>query len=1116
VNCANCRAALPEDAVFCGHCGNPLQAMRTCARCGRGNPAGLRFCLGCGQPVSSVAAASAPQPRSYTPKHLAEKILTSRNALEGERKQVTVLFADVKGSMDLAEQVDPEEWHRIMDRFFAILSEGVHRLEGTINQFTGDGVIALFGAPIAHEDHAERTCYAALHLRDELRPYADELRIGRGLNFSVRMGINSGEVIVGKIGEDLRMDYTAQGHTVGLAARMEQLAEAGRIYLTEHTAKLVGGYFALRDLGASSIKGVSEPLHVFELEGVVSLRTRLDVSRARGFSRFVGRQEEMATLEAALTRTLAGQGQVVGVVAAAGTGKSRVCTEFTGRCRARGIRVAEAHCPSIGKNVPFLPLLALLRELFDIAESDGAHEARRKIAGELMLSGQDLQWVVPLVFDFLGVRDPDRPLPAMDADERKAKLLASVRHLVQARSAREPLLIFVDDTHWIDSGSDEFLAQVVEAAGGTRTLVLVNFRPEYHAEWTAKSYYRQIPLGPLGREASRELVEDLIGRHPSVASLPGLIHQRTGGNPFFTEEVARSLVESGALEGSRGDYRLVRPLAGLKVPATVQAVLAARIDRLAERERGLLQTAALIGKEFPRSILERVANLAPGDLSGGLAGLEHAEFIFERALYPEAEYAFRHPLTQEVALQSQLSERRKRLHAAIAQAIEALRPDRLDEEEGALAHHWEEAGEALRAARWHGRAAHRTEDTDPSESLRRWQKVRALLADATVSAETTSLRMQACRGILAAHWRIGGSEVDSVFAEGKALAEQTGDLRLLAILFNQYGNAKGVAGDLRAYHKLAVEALRVAERTNDPAFQAEIACDAHTFSWTGQLQEAVRLTNKAITLGPEDLSLGQELFGASAYLMGLAFRGGTLVEMGRFDEAASDLDRASQHPAEQPSAFVYSQAYHVVRAYRSGDVSGALTHARRVLDGTGPTPLQVFAQLALGIALLASGDRKEAEKAERRALALARKSGLHYGLTAWAICFLAEAKLGQGDTRAALELADEALADARQSGGRLFEMDALLTRARALLGSEGARCAPEVERTLAEVSALIDETEARCREPIVHEISAELARLRGDKATRERELREAHRLFTDMGATGHAERIAPLLAEPAR
>src|SRR5262245_7934195 len=328
MKCLACGHENREGAKFCNECAAPLPT--PCPDCGAANPAGAKFCNECAAPLSGGAPPASPAfksptptPLSYTPRHLAEKILTSRSALEGERKQVTVLFADVKGSMDLAEQVDPEEWHTIMDRFFAILSEGVHRFEGTINQYTGDGIMALFGAPVAHEDHAQRACYAALHLRDALRRYADELRIARGLNFSVRMGINSGEVVVGKIGEDLRVDYTAQGHTVGLAARMEQLAETRSIYLTEHTAKLVGGYFALRDLGASRIRGVSEALHVFELEGIGKVRTRLDVSRARGFTKFVGRQREMAALEVALEQAIAGNAQVVGVVAEPGTGKSR-------------------------------------------------------------------------------------------------------------------------------------------------------------------------------------------------------------------------------------------------------------------------------------------------------------------------------------------------------------------------------------------------------------------------------------------------------------------------------------------------------------------------------------------------------------------------------------------------------------------------------------------------------------------------------------------------------------------------------------------------------------------------------------------------------------------------
>jgi len=441
MTCPGCQAALPDDAAFCGHCGRALQSERTCPRCGRPNAAEMHFCLGCGSPLAAPGATRQPDPRTYTPKHLAEKILTSRAALEGERKQVTVLFADVKGSMDLAEQLDPEAWHGIMDRFFHLLADGVHRFEGTVNQYTGDGIMALFGAPIAHEDHAQRACFTALHLSDALRRYANELRLTRGLNFAVRMGLNSGEVVVGKIGDDLRMDYTAQGHTVGLAARMEQLAEPSKALLTEHTAKLVAGYFALRDLGASRVKGVTEPLHVYELEGAGALRTRLELSRVRGFTAFVGRTHELQLLETAVARAVDGVAQIVGVVGEPGVGKSRLCSELVERCRARGIPVYEAHCLSHGKALPFFPILQLMRAYFGIGEADTATEARRKIAGTLVLLDDRFREVLPLVFDFLGVPDPERPLPPMDADTRQRQLLAFIAELARARSAREPAVL---------------------------------------------------------------------------------------------------------------------------------------------------------------------------------------------------------------------------------------------------------------------------------------------------------------------------------------------------------------------------------------------------------------------------------------------------------------------------------------------------------------------------------------------------------------------------------------------------------------------------------------------------------------------------------------------------
>jgi class 3 adenylate cyclase len=398
---------------------------------------------------------------------------------------VTVLFADVKGSMDLAEQVDPEEWHRILNRFFQILTDGVHRFEGTVNQYTGDGIMALFGAPIAHEDHAQRGCYAALYLRDELRRYAQEVKREHGLGFSVRMGINSGEVVVGKIGDDLRMDYTAQGQTVGLAARLEQLASPDTVYVSQHTSSLVSGYFELENLGAFNVKGVREPVGVHQLRDIGRLHTRLDVARARGLSKFVGRVSEMAALEAALTRANEGQGQVVGVVAEAGTGKSRLCFEFAERSRSRGIAVRETHGVAHGKMIPFLPILQLLRDYFGITQRDSDETARDKIAGRVVRLDPGLADRLPLLLDFLGVPDPVQPAPSMDSEAREQQIFALIRSLMHARSEREPAVFIIEDLHWIDGASEAFVQNLVDSVPGTRTLLVVrSTKPTGHRDPT--------------------------------------------------------------------------------------------------------------------------------------------------------------------------------------------------------------------------------------------------------------------------------------------------------------------------------------------------------------------------------------------------------------------------------------------------------------------------------------------------------------------------------------------------------------------------------------------------------------------------------------------------------
>ena len=618
-----------------------------------------------------------------------------------ERKQVTVLFADMVDSMRLAERVDAEEWRRVLGRFLEILGDGVHRFEGTVNQFTGDGIMALFGAPVAHEDHAARACHAALQLLEQLDAYASTLR-ARGLGFSVRMGINSGEVVVGRIGDDLRMDYTALGHAVGLAARMEQLAAPGTIWLTEHTAKLVEGLIALRDRGTVTMKGVSAPVRVFEVQGVGALRTRLDVSGMRGFSRLVGRDGELAWLDHLVARAVESDGQVVGVIGDAGLGKSRLCLEFVQRCRTRGIAVHEAHCPAHGTTVPLLAIRELARSLFALGNGDPPEAARHKVANRLLTLDAGFEDAIPLVLDLLGIPGSDAPAaPAASPPEQLASFL---RRLPRALGKTEPVVLLLDDLHWIDHASGALVGELAAGMRGTRALLVANFRPEYQPPWARGANYSQLSLSPLGDEASRALLDDLLGPDRSLSELTDRIRERTGGNPFFIEETVRALAASGSLAGQRGAYRLTTPVAAVVLPTSVQALLAARIDRLSEHANHALQVAAVIGRQFDEALLTEVGGLGPDEAAAALSALEEAEFIY-RVASPHTEFAFKHPLTREVAYHSQLAERRSRLHAAAAAALEKLRADRLGEYAALIAHHWEASGKHYEATRWRRRAA---------------------------------------------------------------------------------------------------------------------------------------------------------------------------------------------------------------------------------------------------------------------------------------------------------------------------------------------------------------------------------------------------------------------------
>jgi class 3 adenylate cyclase len=1111
MKCEKCGAENPAGKRFCGDCGVAL--VNRCAQCGADNPAEKKYCGDCGAALGGDKPAAAPVRRPIAPKHLADRILTSRAALEGERKQVTVLFADVKGSMDLAEQMDPEDFSQIMNRFFQILSDGVERFEGFVDKFTGDGVMALFGAPIAHEDHARRACYAALQMLDGLRGYANELRLRRGLNFSARLGLNSGEVIVGKIGDDLHMDYTAQGHTVGLASRMEQIAEPGKVYLTSHTAAQVQGYFALADLGEMEIKGVHGAMHVYELQGLGQMRTRLDVSRSRGFSRFVGRGDEMQVLEAALTRAREGNAQIVGIVGEAGVGKSRLCFEFLERCRARGLMTYETTGVAHGKAVPFLPMLRLFRAFFGITEQDSDATARERIAGRMLLLDERLRESLPLLFDFMGVPDPNNPPPRIDPDARQRQMFDIVRRVVQARGQKETTVTLLEDLHWFDAGSAEFLEPLIEASVGTRAVMLLNFRPEYQAPWMGRSYYHQLPLAPLGPEAIRELVDALLGNDPSTAGLAEAIHARTGGNPFFTEEVVLNLVESGKLQGARGVYRLVTPIEKLEVPSSVQALLAARIDRLAEREKDVLQTAAVIGREFDEPTLAAVVEQAAPQLREALQALKDNEFVYEQALYPVAEYIFKHPLTQEVALASQLQERRRRLHAAVARVIEAAHADDLDATAALLAHHWEEAADLAQAARWHRRAAEWAGFKDITAALYHWGRVREFARQLGDAAESSALTVLACtQALILGGWRMGASATEwaAVFDEGCAAAERNQDLAALATLNATYSAARGLnQGIANDYVHYAAEAAKVADRTGDPALRCGTRgylCIAHMFA--GQMRESERVSDEVIALAREDPHLGKDVAGFSPLLAARYIRATCIGHTRDPAHALRELPVVRQSTLDNgyPEQFVWVSVAEAELKYVLGISAGirALAQAAVRLAENFGAGNEITAAGVACYALAFDNQWQSLLEAASDGLQMIRERGAQRMLESVFLEHICTAQRELGNSEAGRAAAQEGVALIRESN-RAWSPHCYAVLARAQL--ELGKPAQDIASTLDEYAALLERTGSHLYEGEMHELRARLAEREGRHAEKAASLERAFECYTSLGMSAQAARV---------
>ncbi len=1122
MKCPSCQHENRPNAKFCEECAASFS--RICGGCGSELRPSAKFCDECGAGTTAPPARPGPSatpersPRAYTPKHLADKILQSKSALEGERKQVTVLFADIQGSMQLATQLDAEHWHELLERYFAILTDAVHRFEGTVNQYTGDGIMALFGAPIAHEDHAQRACYAALQARDHLRAFADELRLTQGLNFSFRIGMNSGDVVVGKIGDDLRMDYTAQGATVGIAQRIEQLAAPGHVYLSGATEHLVAGYFQLRAMGKTDLKGLAEALPLFELEATGSARSRLDVAVSRGLSRFVGRTAEMQTLEAALARTQRGHGQVIGIVGEPGLGKSRLCFEFIEHCRRQKIPVFEAHCPAHGKNIPFLPILELFRNYFGIKTDDDAAQARKKIAGTLLLLDAALSESLPALFEFLGVSDPNHPLSSMDPEAKQRQLYELMHRVIRAQDAQGQVTVtLIDDLHWIDAGSDGFVNQLVSAVAGRRSLIVLNFRPEYSAAFAAKAHYQQLPLVPLGDAPLREMIADLIGRDESVTELSTRIIDWTSGNPFYAEELINSLIEAGDLQGYLGHYRLTTAIERLVVPTNVRAVLAARIDRLPEAAKRLLQAAAVIGKEFSGPLLEAVTDLAMNEQAAALERLKAGDFLYERALYPIFEYAFKHPLTHEVAYQSQLQSRRAVVHAAVARALEAQAGDKLDEQAALLAHHCELAGEILNAARWHKRAAEWAGLNDINAALYHWLRVRALVRGTGDDAESVALTVLACSRALTLGWRLGESvaEWSTLFEDGCVAAERAGDLPALSMLNGNWSAISGLSrGSAGEYVRYALASVAIADRTTDAALHcASRAWLTYAHWYRGGMDEAVRVAGELIVLARGDPDLGATMAGLSPLIAAYQTRA-YITGFSRYPELGLEESRRVRQFALDRGYRDMAGLLTVVEGeilYASGrtDGIGAVAQDAMSLAKDRGAAMEILASCTLCNALSIQGDWQSMLQVATDTLRRIRDSGT---LGLWEPSFLAHistAHIGLGAFAVSRTVAMQAV-DFMRGSQCVFNPYAYAVLARAQLAL--AEPAADIASTLDEYEALLTRTGFHVYEGELHELRGRLAEREGQHADHAAALARAHACYTRFGMTAQAARIAGLQA----
>jgi class 3 adenylate cyclase/tetratricopeptide (TPR) repeat protein len=1015
--CPKCQSDNLPDAAFCSECGAALEG--ACHFCGITNPPSAKFCRRCGAGLGTaggeMAARSVAAVGSLASPPMEQP--------DGERKTVTALFADIKGSTELERDLDPEDARAIVDPVLQLMMAAVHRYDGYVAQSTGDGIFALFGAPLAHEDHAQRTLYAALAMQKELRQHTERLKSQGRSPVEVRIGVNTGEVVMRTIQTGGHTEYTPVGHVTNLAARMQTAAPAGSIAASEATRRLCEGYFEFRALGPTAIKGLDTPTEVYEVVRAGPLRTHFELSAQRGLTRFVGRKREMAALAGALEQARAGHGQMVAAVGEAGAGKSRLMYEFKATIPSE-IKVLEAYSVSHGKASAWLPLIELLKSYFELADEDDDKRRSEKVETKVRALDRALAEILPYVLSLLGVAGSGASLAMMDAQIRLRRTREAIKRIIIRESLEQPLVLIFEDLHWIDAETQELLHLLVDGIASARILMLVNYRPEYRHTWGNRACYSQLRLDPLSGQSGDEMLQALLGSDASLQSLKRLVIERTQGNPFFIEEIVQALFEQGVLVRN-GAIRVTGPLSAIHIPLTVQGILAARIDALSASEKDLLQVMAVIGKDFSLNLVSQTTAIPDERLEPMLKSLQAGDFIYEQAALGEAGYTFKHALTQEVAYSSVLLERRRLMHERTGEAIETLFKDRIDDHLAELAHHYSHSANTRKAVEYLFRAgsqaeAHYAYSEAVSQLSRALELLKRLPDDIERARQELSVQ-SVLAGSLSNEKGWAAAELEPVYGRARELCAQVRDPALtFRPLLGQWLMRVWKA-ELHTALELADELLAGAEELKAPPMLlvANFARGVPLLL-LGELVAATDHLEKALAVLDLRQPLPAELEAQRVGSLFFLFFG--LYALGYPDRARA-MSREMVEVAQRSSApYVLAQAACFVASHllKSGDGAAAQKCAEEAMARTEKLGLATLLSQATtwyGAALSAQGRHEEGVAMMRRGISAYRTTGGTPNI--WSLCLLASGLGKLGQPQEGLQVVEEGLVSVAKTGLQL-------------------------------------------------------------------------------------------------